>query len=187
MAVAGLSASPLSRIRALRTLIGAARTFPPVIGSTVARQRQRDNQSALSRLVVATAAAEAVRAAAVANFASYDEAVALRDGLSDDIDLAVIEAADAGDDRTTAVLEDLRLAMIRDVTARGGSLERLYVYEPAQTQPALVIAHDLYGDPDLVIDRADELVERNAIPHPGFVPGGRPLSVRTLSDGAIDG
>jgi len=63
--------------------------------------------------------------------------------------------------------------VIQDVTARGGSLAHLYAYTPAQTEPALVIAQRLYGDPT----RAGEIVARNAVIHPLFVPGGQALEV----------
>lgn len=187
VAVAGLSASPAVRVRALRGMIGSARLFEPVLGSTRSRIRQRDNQAALQRLVIVAAASEAVRAASAVRFSSYDEAAALRDGLAEDLDQAAIETADAGDDETTAVLEQLRLAMVKDITARGGSLERLYEFVPPQTQPALLIAQQLHGQPDVVIERADELVERNHLSHPGFVPGGQPLQIRTLSAGGANG
>jgi len=43
--------------------------------------------------------------------------------------------------------------------------------------PAIVLAYRLYGD----AERADEIVARNRVRHPGFVPGGQPLEV--LSNG----
>jgi prophage DNA circulation protein len=182
MAVAGLSASPTSRVRALRQLLGSRSVLPPFISSTPARIREQSNAGAFSRLVAVVTTAEAVRAASSIRFTSYDEAIQLRDALAEDIDQAATEAADAGDDTAAGDLDQLRLIMVRDITARGGSLERLYDYTPQVTEPALTIAQRLYGEPSVVADRADELVERNRIPHPGFVPGGQPLQVRTLSD-----
>jgi prophage DNA circulation protein len=43
------------------------------------------------------------------------------------------------------------------------------------TLPALVVAHRVYGD----ATRADEIVSRNRVRHPGFVPGGIALEVAT--------
>jgi prophage DNA circulation protein len=45
------------------------------------------------------------------------------------------------------------------------------------TQPALVLAQRLYGDPASVEARAAEIVARNKVRHPGFVPGGVALQV----------
>lgn len=187
MAVAGLSASPTARVGALRRLLSSHNGFPPDITPTPARRRERSNAEAFSRLVATVTAAEAVRAATSIRFASYDEAIALRDALAAEIDSAALEAADAGDDDSTEALDTLRLTMVRDITARGGSLERLYAYTPEATEPALAISQRLHGDPAVIVDRADELVERNRVPHPGFVPGGKPLSIRTLSGTGTNG
>lgn len=187
MAVAGLSASPNARVRALRRMMDPGLRLPPFITRTVARRREQSNAHAFRRLIATLSSAEAVRAASAIRFTSYDEAVQVRDALAQDIDAVALEAADAGDDANSTTLDELRLAMVRDVTARGGSLDRLYGYTPAVTEPALSIAQRLHGAPEVVVDRADELVERNRIAHPGFVPGGRPLQVRTLTSQALSG
>lgn len=177
-AVAAIASPPTVRVAALRRLMIEGIAFPPVIGSTPVRNQQRANQTAFARLVVTIAAAEAVRACSAVRFTSYDEAVRLRDTLQDDLDRAAMVAADAGDDASADALDSLRLIMVRDVTARGGSLDRLYAYVPQVTEPALVTARRLHSDTSAVLARADELVERNRIRHPGFVPGGRAIEVR---------
>ena len=79
----------------------------------------------------------------------------------------------------------LRRAVTADLTARGGTLARLQTHVPAVTMPALVIAQRLYGDPARMEARAAEIVARNKVPHPGFVPGGAALQV--LSAEAANG
>ncbi len=168
-----------ARISAFTALLGFGDDLPPVNGDTPARQLQRDNQAAFVQLVNLAAAAELVRAVADADFASYQEAVAVRDAAADRLDALRFRQADAGDDDGAAAYDDLRGALVRDVTARGGTLARLQAYTPAATEPALVIAYRLYGDPSSVEARAAEIVARNGVTHPGFVPGGVPLQVIT--------
>ncbi len=180
LAVASLGFTAQLRVRALRSLFVSPFSWPVAIGATPARAQERANGAALGALVTALAAAEAVRATTEMTFPSYDEAVRHRDALGDDLDRAATRAADAGDDETAADLDALRLAMVRDVTARGASLVRLYQFTPRVTEPALVIAHRLYGAVETAA-RADELVVRNRLRHPGFVPGGRALEVRTAN------
>lgn len=182
-AIAGLVASarllshtPRGALRELRTLIGF-NTGPRAPGATPARMVERANTAALERLVTLAAGAEAVRATAALGFESYDEAVAVRDDLAERLEVAAGAAADAGDDGAFRALNGLRLAMVRDVTRRGGSLARVYAYTPVATEPALAIAHRLYGD----AGRAQEIIDRNRLDHPGFVGGGRSLEV--LTDG----
>jgi prophage DNA circulation protein len=170
-----LASTPPAAFRELRNLIGFS-SGAPAPGQTPSRMVERANGEALDRLVTLVASAEAVRAAAATPFRSYDEAIALRDDLSDRIDHQASLLADAGDDAGYSALRNLRLAMVRDVTRRGGSLSRVFEYSPTATEPALVTAHRLYGD----ATRAREIVERNVIRHPGFVPGGQALEV--LSD-----
>jgi prophage DNA circulation protein len=174
-----LSFAPSLRLAALRGLLASSSSPAPVIGATPVRQRQRDNQVAFVDLVTAIVGAEIVRAAAEADFSSYDEAAAARDGAAEQLDDLALVAADAGRDEQADTLDALRRVLVRDVTARGGSLARLFDYVPAATEPSIVIAQRLYGDPDLVIERSAEIVARNRIPHPGFVTGGITLEVRT--------
>lgn len=77
------------------------------------------------------------------------------------------------DDRAYASLTALRAAVAEDVRVRGARLPELTTYRTTATLPALVVAHQLYGD----ARRAEEIVHRNKIAHPGFVPGGELLEV----------
>ena len=181
--VAGLAAVPLLRINALRSIFASPAKFRTVLGQTPARNRERDNQQAMINLVEAVTAAEIVRAAATTRFGSYQEAAALRDLLSDDLDRASYVAADRGDDDHANLLDSLRRAMIRDATARGASLARLFSYTPKVTEPALVIANRIYGAAN-VQARSAEIVTRNRVRHPGFVPGAIPLELLTRIDAA---
>lgn len=171
-----LASTPGAALNELRALIGFAPSSEPW-APTPARQVQRANSDAVARLVTLTASAEAVQAATELTFDSYDDAVAVRDDLADRIDDAASVLADAGDDAGYEALTALRLTLVRDVTRRGGSLARLYRYSPTATEPALVTAQRLYGD----AARAQEIVDRNRITHPGFVAGGAALEV--LTDG----
>lgn len=105
----------------------------------------------------------------VQQFAAYETAVVARQ--------AVIEAINrhsaAAADDTYADFVDLRGAVARAVPSADSGLPRLQQYTPPAGVPSLVLAHRLYGD---VAAEAD-LVARNGIPNPSFVPGGRALEV----------
>ena len=169
-----LADTPRAALRELKGLIGL-NTGDRAPGSTPARAADQANAAALERAVTLLASAEAVAATTQIDFDSYDDAVAIRDDLAGLIDDAALRLADAGDDAGFDRLNALRLAMVRDVTRRGGSLARVYGYTPAATEPALVIANRLYAD----AGRAADIVARNRVRHPGFVPGGAQLEVLT--------
>lgn len=171
-----LSSIPASVIAALEPLLGFGDDLNVPVGATPARDVERANQAALVQIVNLAAAAEIVRAAASATFESYGEAVALRDRIANRLDALTLRQADAGDADGAAAYDRLRRALVRDITARGGTLARVQSYTPAHTEPAIVIAHRLYGPVGLV-ERTAQLVARNRIVHPGFVRGGVALQV----------
>ncbi len=145
---------------------------------TPARRQEAANDGRLVRFVRQAAAAESVRAITGVVFSAYEDAVAARDSLSEAIDRIAVGAADAGDDDGFAAMEALRRAMVRDVTARGGSLARVTAWRAPTDRPLLVIAQEIYGD----ALRADELAVRNRIAHPGFVPAGAVLQALVAAD-----
>lgn len=177
--LSSLGNSAGARISAFMSLLGFGEDLPPVDGATPARALQRGNQAAFVQLVNLAAAGELVRAVAGTGFASYQDAVGTRDAAAAKLERLAFRQADAGDDDGAAAYDALRAALVRDVTARGGSLARLQDYTPATTEPALVIAYRLYGDPAQVEAQADALVARNRVVHPGFVPGGQTLQIVT--------
>lgn len=174
---------------AIEALVDWGDDLDPVPGATPAREQERRNQAAFVQLVNSVAAAELVRQIAATSFSSYEDAIDVRDRTADRFDRLALRQADAGDDDGAAAYDALRRAMIRDVTARGGSVARLQRYTPAATEPAVVIAYRLYG-PGAIEARMDEIIARNRITHPAFVPGGRPLQVLTpaaASEGGSNG
>lgn len=171
-----LAATPGDALRALKGVLGFGADLKPVSTATASRLAQADNQAAIIAMVRQAAGAEAVRAVADSEFAAYQDAVAVRDDWADALDQLMDEAGAAFDDDGYAAIATARAALIADVTARGGSLDRLYTYTLLDSLPALVLANRLYGPGD-VEDRAADICARNGTVHPGFVPAGVPLEV----------
>ena len=186
-AIGGMAAVPLLRLRAIRSMTLAAVDYRGVIGFTPVRVRERANRDAFSNLVVAVGAAEAVKVVASMRFASYPEAQGIRDMLATELDDIAIVAADAGYDDHAGRIDRLRRVMVRDVTVRGANLARVRELVPGATEPSLVIAQRIYGGGSvsgerrftsaLLATREADLVARNRVRHPGFVPGGVALEI----------
>jgi prophage DNA circulation protein len=135
--------------------------------------RRDDNRNALGNFFLDSSLAEMVRATSERQFASYDEAVAARESLDAQLSTAIRDAADAGNDDRWLALRTLRTAAIADITTRSGQLARVVTRILPATRPALVEAYDLYDD----AARDADIVARNSIRHPGFLPSGIPLEV----------
>ncbi|KJS76766.1 MAG: hypothetical protein JL55_17690 [Pseudomonas sp. BICA1-14] len=148
---------------------------------TPARAQQATNQAAIYTLIERAAVAEAARLATGRpldtagstlpglTYNNREEAVDTRDVLVAELDRQQLQASP---ERYRA-LAGLTTALVTDLNRRSASLAPLTRFTPGATMPALVIAHRLYGD----ASRAGEIVARNRVAHPGFVPGGQALEV----------
>jgi len=166
-AVLDAAATPFAALEAYRALF----EFPPVddAGGGLQGSIAVENGRLTAQLVRLAAVGGAVRAAARADFATLEDAAALREELSDELDLLAVEV----DDATLGPLERLRSVLGRSVPPPSRDLPRLRTLTLAATRPALEVAHQLYQDPE----RGAELVERNGLRHPLRVPGLVPLLV----------
>lgn len=163
-----LAALGLARIREARDFSSSQ---TPVRATTPSTRAQADNQAAVGDVVDAVALAAAADVVSRTVFESVDDAIAARDELLDEIDTQSLDASDG----VFVRLAELRGALVEDIRARGAGLPNVRTIVPATTEPAVVIAYRQYGD----ATRAADIVARNRIEHPGFVPGGEPLEVLT--------
>ncbi len=175
-ALLSMTDAPESAFRQLAALFGFGQVHrsysAPVTPTTTARRQQAANEAAVTALTRQAAVITAAEASAGMNFASFDEAAEVRTTLVDALDAE----AEAADDATYMALTSLRAAVVADIGSRGADLARVVRVAQPATLPALVVAHRVHGD----ASREAEIVARNRVRHPGFVPGGLPLEV--LSD-----
>lgn len=126
----------------------------------------------------AAAATEAARVLVYMPFTARPDAIAARDAVAAALDVAADALALAGLDEAWAALLGLRAAIITDTSARAARLPALRQVVLPATLPATLAAYRLDGDAlDTVFGRAAELVARNRVRHPLFVPGGVALEV----------
>lgn len=106
----------------------------------------------------------------IMEFDSLDEAVTLRDEVFTVLEPLMINTTD---DDLYLALYNLQTAVIQDIDTRGSTLARLGSYTLNVSLPAIVLSHTLYGS----IDQEEDIIKRNRIPHPLFVPGSQPIEV----------
>jgi prophage DNA circulation protein len=133
-----------------------------VATATPARQRLVGNTAAVNALVRRALLAQAVGISSHVDATVQTDARSVRDALCTALDLESLVA----DDTSYNALQVARRAVWTDLTARSTNGARLQAFTPRESLPALLLAHDLYED----AGRADEMVTRNNIIHPGFVP-----------------
>jgi prophage DNA circulation protein len=121
------------------------------------------NVAAVCRRAALTSLA---RATAVYLPSSYQDAVALRNKVAGLIETEMLIAGGVPDYPMYVSLRALRVAVIEDLTARGGDLARVNTVTTSVPMPALTLAYRLYGD----ASRYDDLVARTNPVSPLFMP-----------------
>lgn len=167
-------AATLPALAVIDMLIGvadAAPALPSIPTGTPSRRTEASNRDALAIVQRSGAATAAVRTAATATFDSHDQAAGYRDRLIETLEDLADELGAAGWDASWRAITDLRVAAGRDLTRKAGGLPRIATVRPPASTPSLALAHRLYGDdPAALFVRAADIVRRNDVRHPGFVP-----------------
>lgn len=167
--------SPGTPVRAARLLFdtgtGSDSVTPPV-ADTPERLQRAQNTIAARELNGRAALLAGARLMADTDWVSRQDALAAGNDV-----IALIDAQMASDntidDGVYSALVDLRSAVSEDMRTRAVALPGMTSHTPLRTLPAVIVAHRLYGD----ARRADEIVVRNNIAHPGAVRGGMELEV----------
>lgn len=140
-------------------------------GYTPSRQQAITNTNAVNALCRRALIAQAVGASSLVGTAldanarpavAHADMMAIRNDLVAVIDQECLTA----DDAAFVALMQARHAVWKDLTTRARDSARLDTLTPNEVLPALVLAYDYYED----AARDSDIVSRNAIRHPGFVP-----------------
>lgn len=140
---------------------------------TPARLVINSNRDALSTLIVQAATARRIMDLTGTTPATLDDAQVSRAEivrLSDAVLLSPVTGQAAAD----AMLQ-LRSDAVTYFAEISPGLPRLTAINPQAVRPAIVVAHDFYGDSWLSAGREDELIQRNRLRHPGYVPAGQTI------------
>lgn len=77
------------------------------------------------------------------------------------------------DDASLQSLKDLRAVLVKDIANTIKKLPEVKNIKLSEATPSVVLAYDLYED----INRSSEIVGRNKIRNPGFIPNGKQIEV----------
>lgn len=161
---------PSDVLDACKKLFGFGDEDEEIPLTTSTREQQDKNRKALNTLVQVIAIGDAASAAAGMDHVSVDDATAVRDALNDQLD-SLMEETD--DDETFSKLQALRAEIANAIPGKDKDLAQIATLTLPGSLPSIVLAYELYGHLDLEQD----LIDRNNVRHPGFVPGGQELEV----------
>jgi prophage DNA circulation protein len=104
-------------------------------------------------------------------FDSLDALLASAEAVYNKID--ALEEAGIDDNDLLEAFRETRAAIRADIEARQDRLSRLSETVLPDSLPAIVLSNSLYGN----IDQEQDILRRNGLDHPGFVPGHQPIQV----------
>lgn len=145
-----------------------ANPVAPTSGSVV-DGKNYVNQAAILGQARQALLVQAVGLSSYLSCSVYNDVLAVIAELAAALDAEMLLTADDG---VYQALQVARSAMFEDLSVRSRDSARLVSYIPDDVLPALVVAYNYYGD----CTRGDEIVSRNKVVSPGFVPA-KPLWV----------
>lgn len=169
-AVSSISAAAgnaLDSFSAYRVLLGL--TSGDLPGGSAMTAAANLNGKLVTDLVKYAALSGAVVAGVQAPWESLQQAVAQREALSDAID----ELSETAGDPVYQALQGLRSILVEGMPREEQQPPELRELVLAASLPSLAVSYQLYDD----VTRAEEIVARNDIANPAFLPGQEPLEV----------
>lgn len=172
-------AVPLMRVLTSTVAVPAADVTGP---ATSQLPRRLQNAQALDGLFRGAATAAICSAARYAEYESREQAVMTRGLAFEAISTLRESYGDWQWDASWQQAGQVLAAISRDINERVGRLPRTVRIQPTAVRASLSLANRLYGDnPEAIFDRAADIVSRNRLRHPGFVP---PEKLEVLIDAA---
>jgi hypothetical protein len=157
-----LIAQTLANLAQLGTL---GDRFPAVLGTTTARNKQRDNQSDVFDLIESSALASSLDQLVDLDFDNTDQADETLQATGAVFDRLLQRGTMTRD--AAQAMRALRAAFHTHLRRSTKDLTGLGRYTPPRDTQALVLAYRLFGD----ATRAREIVERNSIANACAIPG----------------
>lgn len=166
---------PKGKLKAFSDFAAFGLTDPPIPGQTEMRDRERDNNDAFTNFIREVGTAKGIESGADVEFESATEAAETREALADQVEIVITRTPD---DDVFQSFKDLNAQMVKTLPDNDSDLPNIQQVQLKRTAPALVVSYDLFD----TIEAEEDIINRNKIRHPGFVPGGRELEVLNVRE-----
>jgi len=169
-----------ARATALLEIAAAAPVVTTPSGAGTVRTQVAENQAAISEYQRSAAVAEAARSAILVSPASKQEAAALRTQVVEAIDTVLDANTDAD---VSAAFTTLRTTTVRALAESSGKAPEVTTVTTTAVLPALLLGQRLVVAPGYGTDATEaetQILARNRVRHPGFVPPGDLEVLRAL-------
>lgn len=168
--MAGNKPESFSTVRNLTSKSNASQTASVANEDARAEKLAMQHIEQLTKQVVVAKEAEVITRI---EFNNAEEATAILDSFIEDAEEVELFEPIEPDNELMQSLRTVREYVVEYVREIILELPRVRTLRLPEKMPSRVLAYDLYED----LDRADEIVSRNKIPYPAFVPSGKDLKV----------
>lgn len=165
-----ITGGPRTQLEAMEQFFPYGNADKKVPPYTETREQEQDNLDMLNRLTQLSSLGNASEAATEISFESSDDAKGVRENLVENFEN---QMELTGDDTVFQNIQDLKTEVIRGVPPPEEQLPTIGKLRLNEPRPALVVAYELYESTELEAD----LIARNEITHPGFMPSNKDLEV----------
>lgn len=140
--------------------------LPSIPLTTTSRLQEAINQQQLIDLVQSTALIEMGRATSTMQWASRQDALSTLNQIETVMEPKLLYLADNAYDKPYNALNNVRIAMVKDINSRAATLKNIKYVKTNDAIPALVFSYQQYGD----ASQESDVVARNKIRNPVFIP-----------------
>lgn len=174
---AGNPKQALLALTKLFSLVGLQVTIPITLATvpvvTANRSQLALNQQQLLFLVQVCSCIEMVRSMSLMTFASRQDALTTMAMVNSSITPTLAALGNSANNAMYDALNTARVAMVLDITTRAATLATVTYVTLNHPIPAVVLAYRQYQD----AKQAEDIISRNKIANPGFVPSGVPIEI----------
>lgn len=166
-----LNATDTVKMMKALTVTASTSVLDSVPATTINQSTRQKNAAAIDNAFRGAAVAAIANVARYATYESKEQALSIRANVAAVLSNHRDQMGLYGWDDSWKASGQTLAALSRDVNDRIGRLPRTVTIRPKGQNSSLQLANRLYGDdPTKLFDKAADLVARNSIRHPGFVP-----------------
>lgn len=145
-------------------------TVTSTAGDTLTGALATENARITQDFIGSVALATEAKALVQVEQDSYEDAIAARAAMLSRIDTL---AESTMDDNVYDAARNLRAQVAKAIPGEENDLPRISSLTLKKSLPSIVVAYDLYEG----VERETDILNRNKVRHPGFMPGGEELSI----------
>lgn len=144
----------------------------PVVGDTPIREREKENASTFENFMRRAAAVKSSITAVEADYASFNDAESARESITSVIEEQVRQI-DNTDGELWQSLRDVNASLVEALPDVDTDLPSLKEITTKNDTASLLLTYDLFES----IDNEQDIIDRNNLRHPGFIPKDKDLEV----------